>query len=84
MKTSEAGSTKKIVRVTAVNNSTRLHTTWYNATKMVHPKNRAERLALAKKKHGKKSPYPRRPTEEEDEDAIREEVRREVWDRQDG
>lgn len=50
---------------------------------MIHPHNRAERLALAKKKHGKKRTYPRRPTEEEDEDAIREEVRREVWDRQD-
>lgn len=48
---------------------------------MNHPHNRAERLALAKKK--RKTAYPRRPTEEEDEDAIREEVRREVWDRQD-
>ena len=47
---------------------------------MIHPHNRAERLALAKKK---KKSYPRRPTEEEDEDAIREEVRREVWNRQD-
>ena len=46
---------------------------------MMHPHNRAERLALAKKKQ---KPFPRRP-EEEDEDAIREEVRREIWDRQD-
>lgn len=44
---------------------------------MIHPHNRAERLALAKKKNVK---HP--PQEEEDDDGFREEVRREVRQRQ--
>lgn len=69
---------KRIVSATVVNNSTGLLTIWYSVTSMVHPHNRAERLALAKKKHRVK-----RPPEEDEEDAVREEVRREIWDRQD-
>lgn len=45
-----------------------------------HPHNRAERMMLAKKKKNAKNPYPRRQPEEEEEDGIREEVRREIWE----